>query len=110
MVLVWCTGFLFPESVYSPDFVFCFFSFLCHPFNVKQGGCNITAWSPPAGWATVSPHPFGKKKKKKKKKREREREEALRVQLTAPRRNSPPTQLRKMMVEVVVVEVAGRPC
>lgn len=45
-----------------------------------------------------------------KKKREREREEALRVQLTAPRRNSPPTQLRKMMVEVVVVEVAGHPC
>lgn len=37
-------------------------------------------------------------------------QKALRVQLTAPRRNSPPTQLRKMMVEVVVEEVEGHPC
>ncbi|TNN71072.1 hypothetical protein EYF80_018733 [Liparis tanakae] len=33
------------------------------------------------------------------------KQQALRVRLTAPRRNSPPTQLRKMMVEVVVVVV-----
>lgn len=57
MVLVWCAGFK------SLDRYIPLYCFLFNPNDVNSGSCKIKAWSSPAGWAAVFPHPFGKRGK-----------------------------------------------
>lgn len=57
MVLVWCAGFK------SLDRYIPLYCFLFNPYDVNSGSCKIKAWSSPAGWAAVFPHPFGKRGK-----------------------------------------------